>query len=170
MLAVVLAVVVGTGVWAVTRTVSGTTAAPATSASTSVQPTDQGSVAPRSTVRALPSGAGGAPGTWVLADPGSVTSASTTIAILVTRFSCSGGVTGTVLTPAYELTDAAVILRTDVAPLPSTGAYTCQGNDQVPITVVLPEPIGTRALVDWVCSQKAGASTSFCFDKGVRRA
>lgn len=127
-------------------------------------------VTPGQTVSAvLPGVGGGDPGIWELADPASVTSASTSIAILVTRLGCASGRTGTVLVPVYALTETAVILRTDVAMMSSRGAQTCPGNDQVPITVVLPEPIGNRSLVDGACSQPPAASTSSCFDKGVRR-
>jgi hypothetical protein len=83
---------------------------------------------------------------------------------------CSGGRTGTVLTPVYGLSDTEVVLRTDVGVLPATGAHSCPGSDGVPITVLLPEAIGDRALVDWVCRQQSAASTSVCFDHGIRRA
>ena len=168
--ALALAVVVGGGVWVVTRPAPGIPAAPSSTISAApVTPRDPGSVAPGQTVSAVPVTVGGAIGTWALAEPGMVTSSSTSIAILVERLSCANGVTGTVLTPVYELTDTAIILRTDVGPLPSAGTYTCPGNDAVPMTVVLPEPIGTRQLVDWACLREPAASTSLCFDHGVRR-
>lgn len=168
-IAAVLVLVVGSGVWAATRSVSGMPSGPSTSVSAvPTPPRDPGSVAPGQTVKAVPATVGGAMGVWVLAEPGEVTAASTSIAIVVERLSCSGGITGTVLTPAYELTDTAVILRTDLAPLPE-GVYTCQGNGGVLITVVLPEPIGNRALVDWACLREPASSTRFCFDHGVRR-
>ncbi len=96
-----------------------------------------------------------------------MTSASTSIAILVSRLGCASGKTGTVLVPVYALTATAVILRTDVAVISSGEAQTCPGNDQVPITVVLPEPIGNRSLVDGACGQPPASTTSSCLDKGV---
>ena len=99
-----------------------------------------------------------------------MTAESTSIGIRVTRLGCSGGRTGSVLTPVYGLTATEVVLRTDVGAIPAMGASTCPGNDGVPITVVLPEAIGHRALVDWVCRQGSAASTSFCLDQGIRRA
>ena len=169
-LAAVVALVVGVGVWGLTRGRSEIPAAPATSVSARpAVPSDPGSMTPGQTVKAVPATVGGAVGTWVLAEPAAVTATSTSIRILVERGSCSGGVTGTVLTPVYELTATEVIIRTDVAPLPSAGVYTCPGNNAVPLTVVLPEPIGDRALVDWACLREPASSTSDCFDKGVRR-
>lgn len=155
-LAAVISLVVA-GVWALRRAATGEYPG--------------GTVTPGQTVTAVPPGVGGGdPGVWVLADPASVSSASTSIAILVSRLECAGGRTGTVLIPVYALTETAVILRTDVAAIASDGAQTCPGNDQVPITVVLPEPIGNRSLIDGACSQPPASTMSFCLDKGVRRA
>lgn len=156
-LAAVVVLVIAVGTWAMTRSGGVHSAPPAAT------------VTPGETVKAVPGPVSGDYAFWALADPEAVTAGSTSIAILVTRLGCSGGRTGTVLTPVYGLSDTEVVLRTDVGVLPAT-AYTCPGNDGVPITVVLPEAIGHRALVDWVCRQQSAASTSFCFDQGIRRA
>lgn len=107
-------------------------------------------------------------GTWVLLDPGQVTSASTEITIGVTRLDCSSGVTGEVLEPVVEYTDSHVIIRADVAVIDHNLPQTCQGNDEVPVAVKLSEPIGDRPLVDAACLAGDAVTTSFCAEGPVR--
>jgi hypothetical protein len=118
---------------------------------------------------AEPPGNAAAPsiGIWELSDIDAVDAASERLDVEVTRLECSGGVTGEVLEPVVTLEADRILIRTDVAPLPD-GAYTCQGNDRVPVTIELGEPIGDRELVDAACLDEAAASTGFCQDDGVR--
>jgi hypothetical protein len=106
-------------------------------------------------------------GIWELSDIDAVDATTERIDVEVTRLECSGGVTGEVLEPVVTLEADRILIRTDVAPLPD-GAYTCQGNDRVPVTIELGEPIGDRELVDAACLDEAAASTGFCQDDGVR--
>ena len=75
--AAAVVLVIGVGIWAMTRRGGVFSSAPAAS------------VTPGETVKALPGPASGDFGFWVLADPAAVTAGSTSIAILVTRLGCS---------------------------------------------------------------------------------
>jgi hypothetical protein len=81
--------------------------------------------------------------------------AATQVDVLVSRIECSGGVTGEVLEPGVVTTETEVVVTFTVAPRPP-GAYSCPGNDEVPATVDLGAPIGTRALVDGSCTAPEG--------------
>lgn len=107
-------------------------------------------------------------GAWVLLNADQVTSASTEITIGVTRLACNGGVTGEVLEPVAEYTASHVIIRADVAVIDHSIPATCQGNDEVPVTVQLAEPIGNRPLVDAACLAGEAVTTSFCASGPVR--
>jgi hypothetical protein len=61
--------------------------------------TPAATVTPGETVKAVPAPISGDHASWSLADPAAVAADSTSIAIRVTRLACSGGRTGTVLTP-----------------------------------------------------------------------
>ncbi|WP_104109084.1 hypothetical protein [Arthrobacter sp. N199823] len=109
----------------------------------------------------------GDPGEWKLLAPDQVTPESTTLQLGVSRASCAGGVTGEVLIPQLTYEAGRITIRTDVAPLPD-GAYTCQSNDFVPITVELQEAVGSRELFDALCLDSNRAGHSYCMDGGVR--
>ncbi|AIY03931.1 hypothetical protein ART_4332 [Arthrobacter sp. PAMC 25486] len=97
-----------------------------------------------------PSAGSGDPGQWQLLDPSEVTPEAITLQLGVSRVGCAGGATGEVLKPQVTFEGGRIIIQTDVAPLPE-GAYTCQSNDLVPITVELQEPVGNRELLDARC-------------------
>lgn len=87
---------------------------------------------------------------------------------VVTRLGCNGGVTGTVNRPDVQITADRIVITFTVSPGPPKAA-TCPGNRPVPTVVELPEPLGTRALIDGACDTAEAAGTSFCIDSGVRR-
>ncbi|MGL3804885.1 hypothetical protein ACSYDW_02210 [Paeniglutamicibacter sp. R2-26] len=106
-------------------------------------------------------------GTWKLHDRDALTPQSTTLQLEVTRLECSSGVTGKVLAPQARFHDDRILLSTHVEPL-AAGAYGCQGNKPVPLTVVLPEPVGTRMIIDAACLGGPAAGTEACADGGIR--
>jgi hypothetical protein len=106
-------------------------------------------------------------GTWELLNTSEVNSDSTTLRVGVTRLGCAGGVTGTVPTPKVQVEQKRILIQTNVGPL-SPGAHNCQGNNTVPVTVVLNEPLGKRELVDAACLEGRAVTTSMCMDNGVR--
>jgi hypothetical protein len=99
--------------------------------------------------------------TWVLTDPASVDGDTQALEIEVTRLGCASGVTGEVLEPSVEYDDDRIVITVDVAPFGDQAAD-CQGNDAVPVTVTLDEPIGARELVDGACLEGEAVSTAFC--------
>ncbi|WP_269939112.1 hypothetical protein [Arthrobacter sp. HY1533] len=126
------------------------------------------------------SGAGPAPGSttsaatgtgdfaeWRLVDPAKVTPDTTTLQLEVSRAGCADGVTGQVLAPQVTVQARRIIIQVDVAPLPG-GAYSCQSNDWVPLTVELSEPVGDRELFDALCLDSVRLTHSYCVDGGVR--
>ena len=106
-------------------------------------------------------------GTWELLNSTEVTSDSTSLRLGVTRLDCASGITGTLLEPRVLVEQDRIVIRTDVEPL-SPGGYDCQGNDIVPVTVELNEPIGKRELVDAACLGGRAVNTAPCTDNGVR--
>ena len=88
----------------------------------------------------------------------------------MSRLGCANGVTGEVLPPDVQVLDDRVVVTFEVAAL-GPGDATCPGNDLVPYTVELGEPIGDRMLIDGACLDGGpAATTSWCIDdEGVRR-
>lgn len=109
----------------------------------------------------------GATGTWELLNSAEVTPDSITLRLAVMRLGCAGGVTGTVLDPQVHFEQERIVIRTDVEPLPP-GAYNCQGNNSVPVTVDLHEAVGKRELVDAACLEGRAVTTARCTNNGVR--
>jgi hypothetical protein len=109
----------------------------------------------------------GAVGVWELTNPEDVGAETTTLRLAVTRLECSSGVTGTVLEPEVAYEESRIVIRTDVEPIPQTG-YDCQGNNAVPLTVRLTEPVGRRSLVDAACQRGDAVDTIFCESGGLR--
>ncbi|WP_334169385.1 hypothetical protein [Timonella senegalensis] len=103
----------------------------------------------------------GEAGMWELANPGEVSTSSTSVDILVTRLECASGVTGEILKPTVSYENDRLVIRADVARTPSAAAN-CQGNNQVPATVTLKEPIGQRALVDFQCVDGEAVNYPVC--------
>ena len=88
------------------------------------------------------------PASWWV-DPASVPLATTTtIRGLVLEESCASGRTpeGRVEPPSIDLTDAAVTVTFEIRRLP--GAQDCQGNAPFPVSIKLPERLGSRTLLD----------------------
>lgn len=107
----------------------------------------------------------GAAAIWFLAEDTVLTADTTELTMMVTRAACSGGVTGEVYSPAVVYGHRSITISARVEPLPY-GFYTCPGNDSVPYTIQLDEPIGDRELVDGECSISM-RRTSDC-ETGVR--
>ncbi|MBE0011447.1 hypothetical protein DXT87_16975 [Arthrobacter sp. AET 35A] len=105
--------------------------------------------------------------TWHLARPADVSADSTSLEVGVERAACASGRTGTVLEPEVTYETDRIIVTTYVEPL-TGGVQSCQGNDVVPLTVELGEPIGERKLVDGVCLVPDAVPASLCEDDGVR--
>lgn len=126
-----------------------------------------GAVGPRSVPIPRPSAEQQALGTWELLHPDQVTPESTSLEVGVQRVGCAGGVTGEVLEPQVNVEAAKIVIQTDVAALPD-GAYTCPSNDTVAITIKLPEPVGSRELVDAVCLDTERQGHAYCTDGGIR--
>jgi len=125
------------------------------------------SAAPQNGTAAPVAPKAGVTGTWSLLNPADVSPFARTLRIGVMRMDCSGGKTGTVLAPRVQIEPERIVIRADVARLPP-GAYTCPGNDAVPVTVELRGPIGNRKLVDAACLEDRAARTAYCLDGGVR--
>lgn len=107
-------------------------------------------------------------GVWELSNSDEVDAQSTSLELGVVRLECAGGETGVVLEPEVFYEEDRILIRTDVAPLPPAEGYDCQGNDTVPLTVQLSEPVGERELVDAACLEGEAVGTSHCDDQGVR--
>ncbi|XBH21784.1 hypothetical protein V5R04_00730 [Jonesiaceae bacterium BS-20] len=107
----------------------------------------------------------GAEGTWELMDPGQVTPDSTSIDIGVTRIACASGMTGEIEQPIVSYEPDQIIIRSDVVPHEDPDAvFTCPGNDAVPVTVKLDEPIGDREMVDGICLAGEATGITPCAD------
>lgn len=104
---------------------------------------------------------GGVTATWRLAPGAEPDAAATSIDVLVTRLECNSGVTGTVDEPQVEALDGEVVITITVSPGTPVAAD-CQGNDEVPATVLLPEALGDRLLVDGACRTTRASSTVSC--------
>jgi hypothetical protein len=115
---------------------------------------------------ACTAGDGVSDATWRLAPPVELDSETTTFEILVSRVECNSGVTGTVKEPSVEFGDEDVVITVRVSP-GSPQAATCQGNNEVPYTLRLDQPIGDRVLIDGGCRGGEAAATVFC-DSAVR--
>lgn len=88
--------------------------------------------------------------TWELLDESDVSTKSTSLEVGATRLECASGVTGELLDPVIVYESDQVVITIDAA-LNGTGGADCQGNDVVPVTVELSEPLGARKLIDGAC-------------------
>lgn len=109
----------------------------------------------------------GSPAIWVLAKPKSVSRASTSLELKVTRLECASGKTGTILQPVVSVGPGDIVIRADAEPL-TGGGGDCQGNDSVTVTVPLPEPVGDRPLIDAACLEGRTLRTSLCAEGPAR--
>ncbi|NJI59571.1 hypothetical protein HCX50_09050 [Microbacterium oxydans] len=103
----------------------------------------------------------GAPATWQLTDDSRVTPDSMAFEVQVTRLDCANGVTGEMLSPVITYEAEQVTVRIDAKPN-RLEAADCQGNDAIPVTVTLSEPIGQRTLVDGACVSTEARTTAEC--------
>ncbi len=108
----------------------------------------------------------GDPATWTLAEPERVNPETTSFTLNVTRLGCAGGKTGAVLEPTFSTSDTQIIIRANVKSI--TGGARCPGNDSVPVTVTLNEPIGSRVLLDASCLEGDAIGTQPCAGGAVR--
>jgi len=103
---------------------------------------------------------------WSLAPDQNLDASSTEFTALVSRLGCNSGVTGEVSEPSVTFTGTTVSVSFTV---PHSSGGFCPGNDAVPVTVRLSEPLGDRDLVDGQCRSTRANSTLFCeSDHGVR--
>ena len=116
--------------------------------SPSVEPSPSESPAPEPTP--VPSQVEGSTATWELLGASDVNVDSISLEVGVKRLECASGVTGELLDPVIVYESAHVIITIDAAPN-ALGSATCQGNDVVPVTVELSEPLGERKLIDGAC-------------------
>lgn len=109
----------------------------------------------------------GDPAVWEIAPGQTVDAHTRALMVIVSRTGCSGGEQGRPVTPHVALGDEAVVVTFRIEPHISGG--TCQGTAGVPYRLTLPEPLGTRDLVDGACLAGDGLSTTgFCLNGGVR--
>jgi hypothetical protein len=100
-------------------------------------------------------------GVWQLqADPAP---SSTSIEVGVSRLECASGVTGDLREPRVTTEVDRIVITTPVADNGSDDGE-CPGNDVVPLTVDIGEPIGDRTLVDGACLSTEAADTELCAD------
>jgi hypothetical protein len=104
--------------------------------------------------------------TWELLHSAQVDGDAHALEIGVTRLGCASGVTGEVLAPWVVYEKDRIVITVDAAPRGDEPAD-CQGNDAVPVSVQLDEPIGARELVDGACLEGEAVGTVFC-DEPVR--
>lgn len=108
----------------------------------------------------------GVPATWQIANSDAVGPDSTNFRVEVTRLECASGVTGTLLDPVVVYEPDQIIIQIDAEPREAAVA-TCQGNNSVPVTIELTEPIGQRTLIDGACVNTSARETAPC-DTSVR--
>ncbi len=99
--------------------------------------------------------------TWRISNPTDLGRDSTSIEVVVTRLSCSSGITGETLAPVVTYKSEQITIRIDVAPFGGDAAD-CQGNDAVPVIVQLDQPLGERTLIDGGCLRIDAADTAAC--------
>lgn len=104
----------------------------------------------------------GTQATWAVADPAVVKPSDRAVHIQVERVDCASGKTGKIVGADVDYQDEQIAIAVNLEPI--EGAQTCQGNEQVPYTVELNEPIGQRKLVDAACAAKPASGTVRCGD------
>lgn len=119
------------------------------------------SAQPSEPTRPLEPSTDGDTATWQLLNPEAVTADSSVLELAVTRLGCANGVTGEVLAPRITYEAERILIEVDVE-AQGEGAFTCLGNDAVPIIAELIEPIGERSLIDRACLEGEATTTAFC--------
>lgn len=102
-------------------------------------------------------------GNWKITSDQDISTETTSFIIDVWRLACSNGETGEILDPIVDMQEEQIVIYARVAALPD-GAYNCPGNDLVPATITLEQPIGERPLVDGECLQGEASTTAFCLE------
>lgn len=133
----------------------GSTSAPPAPATATASPPDS--------TPSSPPTSDGETATWELLNPDTISAESRVLELAVTRLDCANGITGDVLAPRITYEAEQILIRVDVAPLPSDEThFSCVANDAVPITVELREAIGERTLIDQACSDSDATATTPC--------
>jgi hypothetical protein len=90
----------------------------------------------------------GAASWWLDPTAPAPTAGSTSIQALVLEEACASGKTAKdrLEAPLIDLSETAVTVTFGIRPLP--GSQDCQGNDPIPVTFQLPEPLAERTLLD----------------------
>lgn len=124
-----------------------------------------GSDSPENTKTATPTAkviTDAAPGVWELDRTQPLADTAASFTALVTRLGCNNGVTGEVVQPGIQVTKSQIVVTFQVTP-DDPEAAKCSGNNPVPFTVELGEPIDGRQLIDGRCLPGGDAeTTSFC--------
>jgi len=102
--------------------------------------------------------------TWEVNPASPPSEKARSIAVMVSRLGCAGGVTGKVLAPVVREEGQQVIVTYQVEALPrEEGAdYTCLGNAPVESSLLLAAELGTRSLLDGACLEGQAGSTGPC--------
>jgi hypothetical protein len=124
------------------------TAAVVVAACTSSEPTHEATMAVP-TVSSATVSPGAAPAVWRPATGGAPDPRASTVDVLVTRVSCSSGVTGDVVAPSIQQAGDRVVVTFEVTP--EVTVARCPSNDWVPYRIDLGAPLGGRQLVDGRC-------------------
>jgi len=104
---------------------------------------------------------------WDVGSQQQLSPGSTGFTAIVERTGCTGGEQGTPEKPVIEVGPSTITITFRLGPHIASG--TCQGTEGVPYRVRLPEPIGSRTLVDGACAPGGDlGSTGFCLRDGVR--
>ncbi|MDV2975951.1 UNVERIFIED_CONTAM: hypothetical protein Q9R71_02040 [Actinomycetes bacterium ARC8] len=104
---------------------------------------------------------------WALIDPSGVNASSTSLELGVMGLACASGKTGDVTAIHVDLADGQIAIGIAVEPLEGE-AQDCQGNETVPYTLELGEPVGDRVLIDASCLDRAEQQAPNCSDGGIR--
>ena len=104
----------------------------------------------------------GTQATWDVADPAAVKPADRAVHLQVQRVDCASGKTGKIVGADVDYQDEQIAIAVHLEPI--VGDQSCQGNEQVPYTVELDEPIGQRELVDAACAARPASGTVMCDD------
>ncbi|MGO2937274.1 MAG: hypothetical protein ACTICQ_06830 [Glutamicibacter arilaitensis] len=104
---------------------------------------------------------------WTLIDPAGVNESSTSLQLGVMAIACTSGTTGEIAATDVELSNDQIVIGIAVEPAEGD-THTCPGNETVPYTLELDEPVGDRTLIDASCLEGIGQKTTACQDGGIR--
>lgn len=99
--------------------------------------------------------------TWEVSTPETLDADIERLEIDVSRLGCANGETGDVTEVDVVAGEDQIAIRASVEPVYGS-AYDCLGNNAVPVTVDLGEPLGGRELTDGACEHERAAATRFC--------